>query len=454
MPNWPLCDNSKVIASPSLASAVMLYLPAIPFEDLEVRLPSPAIDIVDFCLALDSENRQAELRRLVVSNPGLLIFQLARFREGNGVPLESLDQLIEEGCRIDSAIESDAFAPAKPLDLLQTRSWHRCTRRPRRKRLARFVAANSDVTLSKARKLIDRICAPDMLDSLMSLKTRARSLTTEDDIDDLPVRSIWLQAARLQQLRADFEGELHHRKMLAMKQLAYGASHEINNPLANIATRSQSLMADEQSPSRRQKLAVIYAQAMRAHEMISDMMLFAHPPEIQTEWICLRDLVEQVVNELRVELSSSNIEVSIRQYPAVTSCEVDPTQLAVAIKAIIQNGIQAIGTGGQIRIQLWRRHANECAISFSDSGPGICDQISGQIFDPFYSGREAGRGLGFGLSKAWRIMQLHGGRIELDRQGDDQLFGGARFVITVPFKANAEAKSGFSGETVDVVRAA
>jgi signal transduction histidine kinase len=67
-------------------------------------------------------------------------------------------------------------------------------------------------------------------------------------------------------------------------------------------------------------------------------------------------------------------------------------------------------------------------IIVTDNGPGIPPEIRGKIFDPFFSGREAGRGLGFGLSKCWRIVGLHQGRIEVTSQAG----AGAQFTITLP----------------------
>ena len=71
----------------------------------------------------------------------------------------------------------------------------------------------------------------------------------------------------------DFEQRLEREKLEALKELAYGASHEINNPLANIAARAQTLLDDEIDPERRRKLLAIHRQALRAHEMIADLML-------------------------------------------------------------------------------------------------------------------------------------------------------------------------------------
>src|SRR3954468_20110403 len=102
---------------------------------------------------------------------------------------------------------------------------------------------------------------------------------------------------REQQL-ADFARRLEGEKPEAMKELAYGASHEINNPLANIAARAQTLLDDEQDPQRRQKLIAIHRQAMRAHEMISDLMLFARPPKLNLASFSVPELIRKVVNGL------------------------------------------------------------------------------------------------------------------------------------------------------------
>src|ERR1041385_6447610 len=79
----------------------------------------------------------------------------------------------------------------------------------------------------------------------------------------------------------EFATAVEAAKLRALYNFAYGLSHEINNPLANIATRAQTLLVDEKDPDRRRKLATIVQQAFRAHEMIADLMLFAHPPRMQ-----------------------------------------------------------------------------------------------------------------------------------------------------------------------------
>lgn len=240
--------------------------------------------------------------------------------------------------------------------------------------------------------------------------------------------AIFTKLNALEKTEAEFDEQLLTRKLDSMRLLAYGASHEINNPLANIATRAQALLLDETDLKRKHRLAVIYEQAMRAHEMISDMMLFAHPPNPNRTTVDLKQVVEGVVGELEPKLSIAKIVCEIK-----SSMEggpilfLDATQIAEALKALLVNSIEAIGSVGHINIDIALTKQG-AFLSVSDDGPGVDDSISENIFDPFFSGREAGRGLGFGLSKAWRIFQLHGA--SLRRVKAEQ--GGASFEVHFP----------------------
>ena len=223
------------------------------------------------------------------------------------------------------------------------------------------------------------------------------------------------QVSAMHVLKTDFDGQLHESKLKAMKELAYGASHEINNPLANISSRAQTLLREEKDADRRETLAAINRQAFRAYEMIADMMLFAHPPEMKPESVNVRDAIQQVVEEISDDALASGNRVSISKVDRQLAVAADPVQLAVAVKALIRNSIESVGAGGNIRVDGCRQaDSGAIHIAVHDDGPGIEADIREHMFEPFYSGREAGRGLGFGLSKAWRIMTEHGGEIQVD----------------------------------------
>ncbi len=92
--------------------------------------------------------------------------------------------------------------------------------------------------------------------------------------------------------------------------------------------------------------------------------------------------------------------------------------------------MEAIGYEGRIEIDV-RGHERHVEIRVNDDGPGISAEQRRHLFDPYYAGRQAGRGLGLGLSKCWRIVTNHGGRIDVNSSPGQ----GTRFTITLPHKA-------------------
>jgi signal transduction histidine kinase len=206
--------------------------------------------------------------------------------------------------------------------------------------------------------------------------------------------------------------------------------------LANISARAQTLLHEEHDPQRRRKLAAIHTQALRAHEMIADMMLFARPPQPKLAAVDLARLLAEVVEELAPAAAAQQTELLLHASAEAARLEVsaDKTQLAVAVRALATNSLEALGREGRIELSLDMRRAqssppvqsagpdDSVQITVCDDGPGIPAEMRRHIFDPFYSGREAGRGLGFGLSKCWRIVSMHGGRIDVESRPGHTVF--------------------------------
>ena len=237
--------------------------------------------------------------------------------------------------------------------------------------------------------------------------------------------------SRLERLTESFDLAVRDGKLAAMKEFAYGAGHEINNPLANISTRAQSLLQEETDPERRRKLATINAQAMRAFDMIADAMLFAHPPQPRPETIRLDRIAQAVCEKLRgaaaeqrTELSATTVHAEAEGASPVEA-KADPTHVTEALAALIRNSLEALGQGGAVTIQPLSTSAlpekpvggrvsqDWVGWRVTDTGPGVPESVREKVFDPFFSGREAGRGLGFGLAKTWRVAELHGGELRL-----------------------------------------
>ena len=168
--------------------------------------------------------------------------------------------------------------------------------------------------------------------------------------------------------------ELERQKLDALKELAYGASHEINNPLANIAARAQTLLRDEVHPERRRALEAIHQQALRAHEMIADLMLFARPPQLVIEQVDIVQRVRDVVQNITAEATERQIEFRLVLPDEPFEVPADGEQLTVAIKAVCVNALEAIGREGQVSITVRQEKfaGEEREVSeIDDTGPGI-----------------------------------------------------------------------------------
>ena len=162
---------------------------------------------------------------------------------------------------------------------------------------------------------------------------------------------------RLAELEDHFNEAVEIAKLDALKELAYGASHELNNPLANISARAQTLLQEEKDPERRRRLAAINSQAFRAHEMIADMMLFARPPQLvpQTRESCR--IARRSGSSLTEEASQQNTELVRVGGDTPIEARVDPVHLRAALRALVINSLEALAEGGRIELSV-RRGSN------------------------------------------------------------------------------------------------
>ncbi|MGV3486595.1 MAG: sensor histidine kinase, partial [Planctomycetaceae bacterium] len=231
---------------------------------------------------------------------------------------------------------------------------------------------------------------------------------------DLPQMARKLRRAR--RLSATFRDAVSEAKQGALKQFAYGLSHEINNPLANISVRAQGLMREEENADRKVSLQRIVDQAMRAHEMVADLMFFSHPPAPHLVGVELTAVLRQVAHQIGNSVADRGIEVRICPPAAPISLQADRAMIAEAVRALIRNAVEAIGCDGRIDVQCSLQGDKTPAVAsivVRDSGPGLSEAAQQHAFDPYFSGREAGRGLGVGLCRVKRIAELHGGGVSL-----------------------------------------
>jgi signal transduction histidine kinase len=236
-------------------------------------------------------------------------------------------------------------------------------------------------------------------------------------------------AAAQQRLAEQFAAAVAEARLEALRELAYGAGHEINNPLANIAARAQALLPDEQDAERKRRLSTIVDQAFRARDMIGGLMLFARPPKPQPANVPVDAVIRPVVEAVRSQAVARGVRLEYSPPPAPLHVRVDAAQVGEALRVIAVNAFESIDDGGHVVLEA--AHGEKpgwCRVVVSDDGRGMDADTARRAFDPFFSGREAGRGIGLGLPKALRLVESSGGSISIEsRQGR-----GTRVTVALP----------------------
>ncbi len=242
-----------------------------------------------------------------------------------------------------------------------------------------------------------------------------------------PSKTLWETCnlvIRLQSVETSVANELDRRKTDAIYNFAYGLSHELNNPLANIATRAGVLLRDCKVESDRQLLTAIIDNAMRGCDMLGDLMLIARPPQPVIEGVNPHQLLENLLG--RIQPHTDRLGIEVQHYISddlPSEIQTDAVAFCEAMWCVVRNAIEALGLGGKIDVSVraaaLTRDANTkkppsyLHWQVCDDGAGLSDKALKYCFDPYYSGREAGRGLGVGLAKAKRIIEGLGGKISV-----------------------------------------
>lgn len=243
-------------------------------------------------------------------------------------------------------------------------------------------------------------------------------METRQSVDTTDLTSSFVEEGETNARSGEGTTPVDSEKLEALAEFAAGAGHEINNPLATINGRVQLLLQNEKDPERRQALMTIAGQVYRIRDMIGDVMLFGRPPEPQAKRLNLAEIVEEVVSKFSQEAHRRGCSLDVACESAFVPAWADHSQLCVVISELIRNSLNALEeSGGSIRLSVESVLEGEkriALITISDEGVGLNEQERLHLFDPFYSGRQAGRGLGFGLPKIWRIVSNHGGRIEVE----------------------------------------
>jgi signal transduction histidine kinase len=229
----------------------------------------------------------------------------------------------------------------------------------------------------------------------------------------------------LQRLQAQM---VQTEKLVSLGQLAAGAAHEINNPLAAILGYSDLLADDPTLPEKARATAgKIRDQARRTKTLVANLLRFARQVPPERTLLDINTVVTNAVQLRALDLRSSKSRIEMQLESVLPGVRGDGNQLLQVFFNVINNAIDAMdtGEGGVLTIKTMRDRGN-VVILFTDTGPGIKDPQ--RVFDPFYTTKPVGKGTGLGLSICFGILQEHAGKILCYNSQQ----GGAVFRVELP----------------------
>jgi signal transduction histidine kinase len=229
----------------------------------------------------------------------------------------------------------------------------------------------------------------------------------------------------LKRLQAQF---VQSEKLVSLGQLAAGAAHEINNPLAAILGFSDLLADDPTIPEKARAIAAkIRDQARRTKTLVGNLLSFARQVPAERTLLDINTVVNNAVQLRALDLRSGTTRVEMQLESVLPGVRGDGNQLMQVFFNIISNALDAMEAdkGGVLTIKTIRDRSN-VVVLFSDSGPGIKEPH--RVFDPFYTTKPVGKGTGLGLSICFGIIQEHAGKILCYNRQE----GGAVFRVGLP----------------------
>jgi two-component system, NtrC family, sensor kinase len=229
---------------------------------------------------------------------------------------------------------------------------------------------------------------------------------------------------------------LHDHKLVSVGQLAGGVSHEINNPLAIIASETGLIkdmlnpdMGLENSPDAIIKeLNEIEKATYRAKSITGKLLSFFRKRNPETVPCNVEQLVEEVLGcFVEQELKVSNVTVRRDYSPDIQLLMLDPDLISQVFLNLINNARDAVSDGGMISLKTFL-DGDQLKITVADTGSGIAEEELEKVFMPFYTTKRAGSGTGLGLSISLKIIEVFGGTIDVN----SSIGKGSAFTIVLP----------------------
>ncbi len=242
------------------------------------------------------------------------------------------------------------------------------------------------------------------------------------------------------------EARLRRAESLAsLTTLAAGVAHEIKNPLGSIGIHLQLVnkvldrSSSAESESLREYLDIIAEEVERLNGIVVDFLFAVRPMDIQLQDSDLNSLIEDMVEFVRYELQEADIRLTLDLDERMPSLRLDEKYFKQVLINLIKNAIHAMPEGGELRVASERR-GDEVLLRVSDTGVGMNDEVIHKIFEPYYTTRDNGSGIG--LTLVYKIIREHMGDIAvMSEEGK-----GSTFTVSLPVPQREQHLIGWNGE--------
>ena len=259
-------------------------------------------------------------------------------------------------------------------------------------------------------------------------------IKTKNEISELAVAFNQMTEARQraeEELRAVQEELIRKEKLAVLGQLAGSVGHELRNPLGVIKNASYflNMVLEEPEPEVKDMLEMLNTQVARSEGIISSLLGLARPQPLQLREVSVNDIVQETLSNVTVPEDVRVVEQLDEALPIIMA---DPDQLGQVFENIISNAIQAMPEGGQLLITSEMADEEWIQFSFSDTGMGIPSENLEKLFEPLFTTKA--RGIGLGLAIVRLLVEGHGGSIDVQSEAGK----GSTFSIRLPKSRGGE----------------
>jgi PAS domain S-box-containing protein len=261
-----------------------------------------------------------------------------------------------------------------------------------------------------------------------------------DEGKELGMVGFFRDLRKIRQMEQQFNDQtrlLHEHKMISLGRLSASVVHELNNPLAGILNYIRLMLKvmkrgslDQKNQEKFQRhLTLVESETHRCSKIVSNLLAFSRKSELELSEMNISELLKKCILLSQHKLMLQNVEIEVDLNPEIPMVMGDFNQTQQCVINLIFNAIDAMLDGGTLTIiSSFDPNRGMVEIRIEDTGCGIADEDLPHIFDPFYSTKTEGKGLGLGLSMVYGIIDRHKGTITVD----SEVGKGTVFTISLP----------------------